>query len=180
MVQFRQVDPQRCTFTLLPNCALGWKWMKRLFFLLACCIGGVTLYFVTLGAWLVIPFSGLEILVLGVGVYVNGCRCAQREIIDFQGSQLRVWRGGRTLREVECLPRYWTRLTLWRDPRGWYPSRLWLECHGRRVEVGATLVEWERMDLAEDLRGQLDFRPITRFTEPDPLPAGLDAASQEI
>jgi hypothetical protein len=56
------------------------------------------------------------------------------------------------MEEVARFPRHWTRATLSRDPRGWYPSRLVLRCHGRRCEVATRLVETEREALAAELQ----------------------------
>ena len=180
MVTYRELDAGDCTFTVLPNCALGWTWMKRLFLFLTACIAAVAAWFASLGAWLVLPFAGLEVLVLGIGVYLNGRWGATREVIALKGVVLRVYRGRRELVEVACMPRHWSRVKLLRDPRGWYPSRLLLECHGRRVEVGAALVENERLQLTEDLRAEIGFRPAARPGEPAPIPRGLGAVEQEI
>jgi hypothetical protein len=53
---------------------------------------------------------------------------------------------------VAALARYWTRVDLVRDPRSWHPSRLFLRCHGRSVEVRTRLVEAEREQLAAILQ----------------------------
>jgi uncharacterized membrane protein len=154
--------------------------MKRLLLFLAACIVAVSAYFASLGAWLVLPFAGLELVVLTAGVYLNARWGATREVISLRGNDLRVARGRRTLEEVARLPRHWTRVTLVRDPRGWYPSRLLLQCHGRRIEVAAALVESERASLAEDLRARLSFPSAVQHTEPEPLLQGLGAAEQKI
>jgi hypothetical protein len=57
---------------------------------------------------------------------------------------------------------------------------LLLECHGRRIEIGASLVESERASLAEDLRARLSFHSAVQHTEPAPVPQGLGAAEQKI
>jgi uncharacterized membrane protein len=180
MVAHEQLVSGDCTFTVRPNCALGWVWMKRLFLLLAACIVAVATYFASLGAWLVLPFAGLELAVLAAGVYLNARWGATREVISLRGDDLRVARGRRTLEEVARLPRHWTRVVLLRDPRGWYPSRLLLQCHGRRIEVASSLVESERVSLAEDLRARLIFPSAVQHPAPAPLVQGLGAAEQKV
>jgi uncharacterized membrane protein len=144
-----------CRYTLRPNCSLSWRWVKRLVVGLALCMAAVSAYWVALGAWLVVPFTGLEFLVLGLGFYLGSVAGHSREVIEIDGADLRVLRGHRRLEEVARLPRHWTRVTLSHDPRGWYPSRLVLRCHGRRYEVASRLVEAEREDLAAELQGWL-------------------------
>ena len=180
MVEYQKLDSGDCTFTVQPNCALGWVWMKRLFLFLTACIGAVAAWFVSQGAWLVLPFAGLEVAVLGLGVYLNSRWGATREIIEFRAADLRVYRGRRELKEVIRLPRHWSRASLLQDPRSWYPSRLLLECHGRRVEIGAALVEAERVALTEDLRAELGFHSNSHHIEPEPIPAGIHTAEQHI
>ncbi len=180
MVTYQQLDSGECTFTVRPNCALGWARMKYLFLFLTACIAAVAAWFASQGAWLVLPFAGLEVVVLGIGIYLNGRWGATREIIALQAADLRVYRGRRELKEVARLPRHWSRVTLLSDPRGWYPSRLLLECHGRWVEIGAALVQAERLQLTEDLRAEIGFHPNTQRAESAPIPDGHGAAEQKI
>ena len=70
---------------------------------------------------------------------------------------MRVLRGDRWLEEVARFPANWAQVVLQRDPTGWYPSRLLLGCHGRRLEIAAKVVEAEREELAEALQDWLGF-----------------------
>jgi uncharacterized membrane protein len=169
-----------CRFTLKPNCSLSWRWVKRLVMGLGCCILAVGAYWVSLGAWLVLPFTGLELLFLGAGFYLSSLVGHSREVIEIDGEDLRVLRGGNRLQAVARLPRYWTRATLSRDPRGWYPSRLVLRCHGRRVEVATRLIESEREDLAAELQGWLGLQHASiELREAEALNPGLASPAQQ-
>lgn len=180
MLTCQELGSGGCTFIIRSNCSLSWTWMKRLFGFLACCLGAVATYFVSIGAWLVLPFAGLELLLIGAGIYANARWTHRREVVEVGGNDLRVLRGGRALAEIKRLPRHWTRVTMRQDPRGWYPSLLLLECHGQRIEVGKALVETERLQLANDLRSKLSFQLDPHFTEPAPVPRGLDTADQKV
>lgn len=180
MLTCQELTSGSCAFIIRPNCSLSWTWMKRLFGVLACCVGAVAAYFVAIGAWLVLPFAGLEILVIGAGIYANARWSHRREVVELDGNDLRVLRGGRALTEVKRLPRHWTRVTLRQDPRNWYPSLLLLECHEHRIEVGKNLVESERLQLADDLRSKLSFQLNPHFAEPAAVPQGLDTAGQKV
>jgi uncharacterized membrane protein len=180
MVLFEQLDGGDCAFTVRPNCALGWAWMKWVFGGITGCVVLVAAYFAALGAWLVLPFAGLEVGVLGYAVYQNARAAAAREVILLRAGDLTLYRGGRTLSQVARLPRYWTRLSLVRDPTGWYPTRVLLECHGRRIEVAGAVVERERRQLAAELRRRLGFEAAFYQAPAETVPAGLDAAGQKI
>ena len=171
MALFQEQDSDGYRFELRPNCAMSWRTTKYLIGFFAACLAAVAGYFAALGAWLVLPFAGLELAVLGAGFYLSALAGHTREVIEIDGPVLRVLRGGRRLEEVSSLPANWTRVTLRRDPRGWYPSRLVLSCHGRGLEVASKLVETERAKLAASLRDILDFRlPSARGEETSFVP----------
>jgi uncharacterized membrane protein len=172
----RAGDP---TFVIWPHSALSWAGMRRLLCALTAAIAAVAVFFALAGAWLVLPFAGLEALVVCGGIYLNARWAVTREVLHLAGRDLIVSRGRRDLVEVARLPRHWTRVALVRDPGGWYPSRLFLESHGRRVEVGAVLVEDERLRLADRLRQQLGPAPAFHLSAPVPVPQGLPTAAYE-
>lgn len=157
MVKYRQLDSGACAFALCPNCALGWGGLKCLFLFFAVCLGAVVGWFAYQGAWLVLPFAGLELAVLGAGVYLNARWSATREVVVIENHDVRLFRGRSTLREMACIPRYWSRISLVSDPKGHFPSRLQLQCHGRSLTIGGFLVEAERVQLAADLHSLLSF-----------------------
>lgn len=167
------------TFVIWPHSALDWAGMRRLLCMLTVAIAAVAVYFALQGAWLVLPFAGLEALVVCGGVYANARWAVTREVVRLDGADLVVSRGRRQLVEVARMPRFWTRIALVRDPSGWYPSRLSLEAHGRRLEIGAALAEAERERLADALRGRLGPVQALHLPRPAPVPQGLPSAAYE-
>ena len=159
MAVFQERDSQGCTFTVRPNCAMSWRATKYLVLFFACCFGVVGAYFASIGAWLVLPFAGLELAVLAIGFYVSALAGHRREVISIDGPVVRVMRGGRRLNEVASFPANWTRVSIWRDPAGWYPSRLLLRCQGGNLEIASKVVEAEREELALALEDWLGFAP---------------------
>lgn len=152
-------DPgnQDMVITIQRNCSLSWSQTKIAFIVLFVIITAVALYFVTLGAWLVAPFSGLEIAILAAGMYLSAHSGAKREIIRITDNNVVVYRGSRALHEIMRFPRSWARVSLLEDPNNWYPSKLLIRSHGNSIEVGSELVEAERIKLAGDLHEILDF-----------------------
>lgn len=144
---------------VVANCALGWRATKCVVAGLALCLLAVAGYFAAIGAWLVVPFAGVELLVLAAGFYASAVAGQRRELIEVSPTELRILRGGRRIDEIVRLPREWVRVRLQRDPRGWYPSRLELIAPGRRVEVARVLTESERERLHTELDELLDGGP---------------------
>jgi uncharacterized membrane protein len=178
MAVLREQALEGCRFTIRPNCAMSWRRTKYLMLFFALCFALVGGYFAALGAWLVLPFAGLELAVLAGGLYFSALAGHTREVVEICGDDLRVLRGARRLREVARFSRHWSRAALIRDPRGWHPSRLFLRCHGRSVEISTRLVEAEREELAAALQQTLGARPRTQISaHPAPMVPSTGAAA---
>lgn len=133
-----------------PTRSLTWNKTKLLFLFFALCLSGVTFYFISLGAWLVAPFTGLELLIIGLGLYLHCCSSRQQQIIQVDADNIAIYH--QSLESPVCFPKAWSKIVHTRDPEGWYPSRLFIGSHGRFVEIGKNLVESERDALADNLR----------------------------
>jgi hypothetical protein len=95
MTILSEQDCEVQSYTLRPNQSLDWRMTKRVFFGFAACMTLFGAYWIAQGAWLVLPFFGLELAVLGLGLYLSAVAGSRREVIELAGSELRVLRGGR-------------------------------------------------------------------------------------
>jgi uncharacterized membrane protein len=180
MTILSEQDCEVQSYTLRPNQSLDWRMTKRVFFGFAACMTLFGAYWIAQGAWLVLPFFGLELAVLGLGLYLSAVAGSRREVIELAGSELRVLSGGRRVEQEERLPRYWSRVVLSKDPTGWYPSRLWVVSHGRRVRVASALVEHERLELAAELSRQLGVGSSLFHRRREPALTGAVAPAPQV
>jgi uncharacterized membrane protein len=51
---------------------------------------GIAIAFALKGAWLILPFAGLEMLVLGAALYVVARRGCRWQTVSIQGDQVEV------------------------------------------------------------------------------------------
>jgi len=179
MVTYQRLGSDKCSFTVRPNCSLGWKKLRYLFAFFLLCSLIIATYFALLGAWMVLPFAGIEMLVLAGGIYSHARWSATHEVLYLNGNELILLRGCGRLHEVERMPRYWTRVILSSSKQSWHPCRLFLACHGRRVEIASCLVEQEREKLAGDLLGQMRFSSQWHQAENLPIPDRLGTSEQK-
>lgn len=102
--------------------------------------------FSLVGAWLVLPFAGLEVAVVGAALYGLYRHADDHELIIMDDDHVTVirYRGGRERSDV--FQRYWSKAAL-EHPVSWYPSRLKLGSHGRFIVIGADIDEDERRTL---------------------------------
>jgi len=138
-------------FVIQPNPSMSWHTLKCVYCGISAVLVIIGLFWLCMGLPLVLPFAGLEALLLGAGLYWSAWRGGVREVITV-GEDRVVIEAGRSAPEWrEEFHRHWARVVL-AHPGGWYPSRLFICCHGRRREVGRFLNEQERRGLASELR----------------------------
>jgi uncharacterized membrane protein len=117
----------------------------------------ISLAFAVQGAWMIVPFAGLEMLV----VYL-AFRCCERHAGDFeslsiQDDQVLIVRQERGEVSRHELNRYWAQVVLQRGGRG-RQAVLALRSHGRQVEFGRHLTEEQRCRMAGIIRAELGNR----------------------
>jgi uncharacterized membrane protein len=142
-------------FVIRPNCSLSWRETKVFFGLMCTVSFAIAGVFTWMGAWLVFPFAGIEMLALGGALYVCALRGAHYEVVTIRGQDVEVAKGRRRITERAVLQRSWAQVRLEPGRHEWYPSRLCLVSHGRAVEVGNCLSEEERVALAKDLKSAI-------------------------
>lgn len=117
------------------------------------CLAVVTLAigagFAVMGAWLVLPFAGLEALVLAGAYLIHARHAADYERIELSGRRLRI----EVASGMQCL-RYEmdSRCSRLNIARG---ARLMLRDRGTELEVGRHLDDTARARLADELKTRL-------------------------
>ena len=111
---------------------------------------GIAAAFAYFGAWLILPFAGIEMLVLYLAFRYIERHATDYELIEIDGDRVTVERleGGSTL--SQAFSRYWARVVVSEDG-----GRLALRSHGREFEVGRTLSDEQRLELAQALQRRL-------------------------
>lgn len=121
-----------------------------------------TAYCVARGFWPVLPFAGLELVLLWLALRWSFRRGAQQETISITQDFVTITAQLGVSQAKTRFPRHWTKVKL-RAPRsGPHPSRLCFESGGRTCEVGKFLTEDERRVLAlrlQQLIGNMNDSP---------------------
>ncbi|MBI2383067.1 MAG: DUF2244 domain-containing protein [Gammaproteobacteria bacterium] len=137
-----------------PNASLSGP-QAALFFGMVCAAAlGVAGAWAALGFWPVLPFAGLEVLVLGTALAVALRRNRYREVIRFEEGEVWIEFGRVGLGvEARCrMPRLQTRAFLEHGGTRTSPTRLVLSCPARRLEIGRCLTDEERTRLVARLK----------------------------
>ncbi len=121
-------------------------------------MGSISAVFATAGAWLVLPFAGLEWLLLAYCLHLSLNDSAQQEVITISDAMVKVEKGRDRPEQVYRFQRAWVMLNCVQSPIKGRPSRLSLRLHGKEVEIGRFLLEPERQALARELKVLLNSR----------------------
>jgi uncharacterized membrane protein len=107
--------------------------------------------FVLAGAWLVLPFAGLELLALSFAFYYINCHSGDYESITIEGDKLAIEKHSYKKTSEIVFNRYWARVLLRDLPGG--DQALLLRSHGKEVEFGRYFMNNDqRLALAEQLK----------------------------
>lgn len=112
---------------------------------------GLGLGFALMGAWLILPFVGLEIGVIAAVMFAVGRRARDYELVVVDADFVRLVRRQGNNKACFEFRRYWAQVSLARAEVDWYPARVLIRSHGREVEVGKWIGEDARAALAADL-----------------------------
>lgn len=145
------------TFEVRPNRSLSREGMLVFFIAVAVLSLLVALRFILLGAWLVLPFTLLEIAVLGGSLYLFERGSRYSETIQISpDSILFIARSGVKVLQECRFQTHWVNIVLQLDQRSWYPGKLLLQSHGRSVEIGVCLTEDDRKAFAATIKASLE------------------------
>ena len=114
----------------------------------------VGLAFVAVGAWPILPFLGLEVLLLAVALRLNLRAGNAYEAINLTPRALTVRRVNHWGRQSDfSFAPHWLQVNIADPPERWSP--LELRSHGRSLTIGNFLLPEERVQLARTLRREL-------------------------
>ena len=139
-------------FVLSPNCSISWRELV-IFYCLTCMIAlAVGLFFTLQGMWLVLPFSGLEMLLLGIGLYVTSRKANRREVITLDPENTRIEKGVQRVDQCWEFKTSWVRVIDERKGSRGDSRTLAIGMSGESVEVGSFLANSEKDALAFQLK----------------------------
>lgn len=151
-------NEEQC-FVIRPNASMstGCAWV--VFVGIVILSVAVMARFVLLGAWMVVPFTLVEVAFLGyiLRMVLRSNECVETIILNEE--ELKVIRESHKERKEWIFQPYWTKIFLRSGRHAWYPDQLLIQCHGKSLEIGTCLTGSERTSLAKVLG---DLIPLKR------------------
>lgn len=143
---------------LKPNQSANWQTVLLLVSAVSVVIFIIALYMASIGAWVVLPFSGAEILVIVLVNYHFLSRNARQEVIDFSEDTVTIERGINKPSQTVSMQRHWTKIKTIAPSHPWYPKKIALCSQNELVIVGNFLNEEDRELLIDFLKDILRNR----------------------
>lgn len=141
--------------TVMPNNSLSVKNTIRLVMGLAIMSMLVGVGFALAGAWMVLPFAGLEIVAIAYAFYIIHLHSADFESITILDDDVIVEKNGYKTSSIAKFQRYWARVSVRKQSNG--KEALFIGSHGKEVEFGKRFINDEqRVLLASQLKQKLN------------------------
>jgi uncharacterized membrane protein len=138
-------------WVLQPTRSMSWPQARRFIVAVTVVSLAIGAVFAAHGLPLVMPFSGLEALAVGIAFYLVLRDGQRREVVRITGDRLVIERGRRRIEELIELNRFWVRVELRASRYRYHPTHLVLRAQGRAIEVGRFLTDGERELLSRAL-----------------------------
>jgi uncharacterized membrane protein len=124
---------------------------------LAVLVLAISLGFAFHGAWLVLPFGGLDVMLVYLAFRYMERHAADYEQMSLENDRIVIERGQRGRTRKFEFNRHWVQAE-YREPRGMESGKLILRSHGVDVEFGIYLTDEQRADVAGRLKEHLRIR----------------------
>lgn len=135
-----------------PNQSLSWGQVRMIGVILAIPAVIIALGFLLAGAWMIVPFSGLELAAVTTALWLVSLNSQKREVVRFSGDSVTIEKGRYGCKSKREFQRHWARFEVECSNHPWYAPRIILRQHNRQEEIGSFLNEEEKGVLIEALR----------------------------
>ena len=155
MIRVQENIGSATRFIVTANQSMSWKANMYLAASLGVICMGVAIAMATFGLWMVIPFAGLEIVMIIVCLYLTVKRLSRQEVITIDDEQIMLEWGYKYPDVTINLPRRWSQLSYRCKDNVFEVGELSLSAHGRRYSLGDCLNREEKKALHEELQAAL-------------------------
>jgi uncharacterized membrane protein len=141
-----------------PDQSATWRANLLLLLALAVPVLAIAVVFAALGAWLVLPFAGLELLALGSALYHVNWKQQYRHVITVSAESVSIAKGHYAPRQRWRFLRHSTRLTIITEQYPWDGPELCVNDPHQSVTLGEFLNREDSLKLMELLQREIRVR----------------------
>lgn len=144
------------TLILSPDRSLDWDGNKRVIWSLgSICIGIAMGFTIIAGAWVMLPFAGLEVLILSLALYYVSWKLSYRHILTLNNKQLIIEKGVYRPKGKWVWEKQTTRLVTTTAKHDWEAHGLTLINNNEKVNIGDFLSQSDSNELITFMKGEI-------------------------
>jgi len=148
----RNEETQSTILVLRPNNSLTWRLNLVLLLLIAAVSISIALSFLIAGAWVILPFSLVELVLLALCIHYVAKQCARQEVITSSEFEVLVEMGIRKPTKKACYQRIWSKFFVRPGKSVQDPEKVVIRSHGDELEIGEFLNKDDKADLVRILK----------------------------
>jgi uncharacterized membrane protein len=141
-----------------PDQSATWRSNMLLLLALAVPVLAIAVVFAVLGAWLILPFAGLELLALAAALYHVQWKQQYRHVITVSADSVWIAKGHYAPRQRWRFVRHSTGLTITAQQHPWYGPELKVHDRNESVTLGEFLNREDSLKLIELLQQEIRVR----------------------
>lgn len=145
-------DNGNIQFVLTPNNSASWQFNIMIWASLALIAMFISTIFLLRGLWLILPFSGLELLAVYVGLYLVIRKNSRIEIIKFSDDKVTIEKGHNYCEQIWEYQRYWSKIFIKQPAYRGHPKHIFIRSHGKELELGEFLNKSDKEKLIKKLK----------------------------
>ena len=145
-------------FVIRPNSTYhrrSWPWVFALLVLVSLSIG---IRFAMLGYWMILPFAILDMLAVGLVLWLLTRQSAYVEKVRVDNESVTIRHIQKRNSDQWRFPLSWTRVNLQAPSHPWYNNKLLIGSKGKWIEIGRCLTDAERTELARAIKEEITLR----------------------
>ena len=144
------------TLILSPDRSLDWDGNKRVIWSLgSICIGIAMGFTIIAGAWVMLPFAGLEVLILSLALYYVSWNLSHGHILPLNNKQLIIEKGVYRPKGKWVWEKQTTRLVTTTAKHDWEAHGLTLINNNEKVNIGDFLSQSDSNELITFMKGEI-------------------------
>ena len=137
---------------LRPNNSASWRFNMAIVTSLAFLAGIISLFFVLQGLWLILPFSGLELVCVYAALFACVNNNIRIEVIIFDKDKVTIERGRRFAESKWEYNRAWSKILVKQPEFRGHMKQIFIRSYGKEQELGAFLNKSDRESLIKNLK----------------------------
>lgn len=151
MVEELSCDEGR-RFLLTPNRSLSWRGNVRIWLALFGLTAVIVTGFTLIGAWVILPFAGLELAALAGAFYLTSRQCQKQEVLELGPAIIRLEKGAKRKESEWAFPKQYSRIYQDEPRHPFTPPKLHLQFRDREIPLAQFLNSEDTEALIEILQ----------------------------